>query len=112
MQCAGSRWGPGALLSSSSPNSQNRCLSGQLHDALKIRHREHPDSALAALGDVGDDKTVCGDLHGVSQSTVSVIIKTVSQDISSHLHEWITFPNTQQAFDKFKESFYNVAKFP
>lgn len=52
---------------------------------------------------------IAGDLHGVSQPTVSRIVAKVSQVIASHLPQFVRFPDAKEAL---KTDFYNIARFP
>ncbi|TGZ51682.1 putative nuclease HARBI1 [Temnothorax longispinosus] len=54
-------------------------------------------------------KTLYGDLHGVSQPTVSRIVAKVSKAIAAHLPHFVHFPDIMEALQM---EFYNIAGFP
>ncbi|KYM95699.1 Putative nuclease HARBI1, partial [Cyphomyrmex costatus] len=50
-----------------------------------------------------------GDLHGVSQPTVSRIVAKVSEAIAAHLPHFVRFPDRMEDL---QTEFYNIAHFP
>jgi len=55
---------------------------------------------------------VSGDLRGVSQQSVSLIIKRVSEEISRHLHHYIHLPDSQEQKRQNVRLFQAIAGFP
>lgn len=57
-------------------------------------------------------QVVSGDLRGISQPTVSRVIKKVSILIAERLGDFVKFPNTVQGFRMNTTRFYEVDHFP
>jgi len=52
---------------------------------------------------------ISGDLHGVSQPTVSRIVTKVSRAIAAYLPRFVHFPDDIKPL---QTEFYNIARFP
>lgn len=55
---------------------------------------------------------VTGDLRGISQASVSLIIKKVSIALAEHLGEYIHFPNNILEQQQNLREFHQIANFP
>lgn len=55
---------------------------------------------------------VTGDLHAISQPTISKLVKRVSVAIAKQRHLFIKFPTTQEDVNKTRAEFYEIASFP
>lgn len=55
---------------------------------------------------------VSGDLRGISQQSVSLIIKRVSEELSRHLLEYIHLPDNQEQKRQNVRLFQAIAGFP
>lgn len=53
-----------------------------------------------------------GDFGGVSKTTASKIVKRVTNAIAQLRPQYVTFPNTEQAYRNLKTGFYGIARFP
>ena len=59
----------------------------------------------------GDFQSECGDIHGISQPTVSRIIGSVSRALDSKLTN-VKFPTSPYDIVRTKNNFFKIAKFP
>ncbi|XP_046389383.1 putative nuclease HARBI1 [Ischnura elegans] len=57
-------------------------------------------------------QVVCGDLHGISQPSVSLIVKDVSRIFARRLPEYVKVPSTAEEVAQNALQFYEVAGFP
>lgn len=57
-------------------------------------------------------QTVTGDLQGVSQATVTLTIKRVSELLASHLQNFIRFPDNPQGHQLNMQQFFAIGNFP
>ncbi|XP_046409183.1 putative nuclease HARBI1 [Ischnura elegans] len=57
-------------------------------------------------------QVVCGDLHSISQPSVSLIMKDVSRIFARRLHEYVKVPSTAEEVAQNALQFYEVAGFP
>ncbi|CAI6344057.1 unnamed protein product [Macrosiphum euphorbiae] len=57
-------------------------------------------------------QTVCGDLRGIDQSTVSRIIKRVSHEIASRFRDHVKFPQTEAEWSVIRQQFFEIAGMP
>jgi len=60
----------------------------------------------------GSFQRVDGDLHGVSQSSVSRSVNAVAKAVSRHASQFIKFPTDEASQRRIKAEFYDLAGFP
>ncbi|KAG8239321.1 hypothetical protein J437_LFUL018753 [Ladona fulva] len=60
----------------------------------------------------GSYQVVCGDLHGVSQSSVSLAIKRISKIFGSALPNYVRMPTTARETAAVALQFYEISGFP
>ena len=60
----------------------------------------------------GSFQRVAGDLHGVSQSSVSRCVTGVGKALSRRASQYITFPTNEASQRRVKSEFFDVAGFP
>lgn len=60
----------------------------------------------------GSFQRVDGDLHGVSQSSVSRCVNAVAKALNRHASQFIKFPTDEASQRRMKAEFYDIAGFP
>jgi len=60
----------------------------------------------------GSFQRVDGDLHGISQSSVSRSVNAVAKALSRHAPKYIKFPTDETSQQHIKAEFYDLAGFP
>ena len=83
-------------------------------DIQRTTHRTHAIQPIVQLTTalrffaIGTFQRECGDIHGLSKSSVSRCIGAVSSAISRRVRTYITFPRREEELRKIKQGFYEM----